>query len=128
MMAMYAGIVKTDGEWDDDTSLGALLDKKISALEFRTLAPDSEEPMPDEDIIYNKRITFQAQAEAIIEHLLANMEVCGITTKGDVSVSTSSTSAEEEATATGHTHDVSVSTTTSNVVFTQNNDGTGRIK
>ena len=122
-MAMYAGIVKTDGEWDDDTSLGALLDEKISALEFKVPDPESGEPMPDEDIIYNKRITFQAQAEAIIEHIVANMEIGGI----EVDVSDVSTTVTVDTTCPSGTG-TGTGTGSGTATGQQSNDGTGRVQ
>ena len=81
-MAMYAGKVKSDGSWDDNKSLGALLEKKFSALSFRE--PDSETGQVSEaDKDYNKKIAFQAQAEAIIGHIVNKMEIQGV--KVDIS-------------------------------------------
>ena len=81
-MAMYAGKVKSDGNWDDDISLGFSLEKKFSALSFRQ--PDSETgQLSEADKEFNKKIAFQAQAEAIIEHVVNRMEIKGI--KVDIS-------------------------------------------
>ncbi len=114
-MAMYAGTVNNDGSWDDDTSLGALLEKKFSDLSFR-------EPASEGDKEYNKKIAFQAQAQAVIEHIVAKMEIGGIevavsNVSTTVSVTTTCPSGEGTGTGTG-------SGTASGL---QSNDGTGRV-
>ena len=100
-MAMYAGEVNDNGEWDDDTSLGALLDSKFELLEFKPSEEGAD--LSEADQKYNKRISFQAIAAAVIEYIKSNMEIKGIT------VSEGTGEASE-------------------VVFTQNNDGTGLVE
>ena len=104
-MAMYAGQANDDGNWDDNISLGALLEKKFSALSFRQPEPESGE-MSDADKEYNKKIAFQAQAEAIIEHIVAKMEIKGIEVaisdvSTDVSVATTCPAGTGSGTGTG---------------------------
>lgn len=117
-MAMYAGKVKNDGNWDDNTSLGALLEKKFSALSFK-------QPESDADKEYNKKIAFKAQAEAIIEHIVANMEIKGIETKWKVGTEMGATT--DKADPGDHSHTLTLSVEEgSEVIFPQK--GTGYVE
>ena len=121
-MAMYAGKVNDDGNWDDNTSLGALLEKKFSALSFRQPDPQTGE-ISDVDKEYNKKIAFQAQAEAIMEHIVHRMEIKGIEVDiSDVStnVSVATTCPAGAGTGTG--------TGSGTATGQQSNSGTGLVK
>lgn len=121
-MAMYAGTVNDDGTWDDSTSLGALLETKFSALSFR-------EPASDADNEYNKKIAFQAQAQAIIEHILANMEINGIAVGWDEDTTGITGEAQDASPLDPHSHSVSITSTgNTNVRLTQKNGGTGLVE
>lgn len=120
-MAMYAGKVNTDGSWDDNTSLGALLEKKFSTLSFRQPDPNTGQLL-EADREYNKKIAFQAQAEAIIEHIVNKMEIIGIKVaisdvSTSVSVATSCPAGPGSGTGTG----------TGIATGQQSNDGTGLV-
>ncbi len=67
-----------------------------------------------------------AIAEGVIEHLLANLEVHGIETRGNVGAAVSGTTGAADPAS--HTHAISLNGVASDVTFTQNNDGTGRIR
>jgi hypothetical protein len=66
-------------------------------------------------------------ATGVIGHLLSNLEVVGVKTKGDVAAAASNV-----ATTPGppgpHTHLVTLTANQNGVTFTQSNDGTGRVK
>ncbi|MCP4154594.1 MAG: hypothetical protein GY757_43120, partial [bacterium] len=96
--------VNTDGNWDDEKSLGALIDKYISKLEFRQIKTKDSKKAIKEKMGYNRRIAFQAQAEAIIEHIVNNMEIKGITSSGTVKA------------------------LNTKLTLTQSNDGAGHVK
>ncbi len=81
--------------------LRALLEDDLKSLGEDKLAPIRESW---------KKIAY-AVAKGVIEHITANMEVFGVTVKGDVTT-----------TVTGNTG------VANDVVFTQNNDGTGRVR
>jgi len=72
-----------------------------------------------------KKLSF-AIAKGVIEHLVANMEVFGITAQGNVSVPVQGNTGT--ANPDNHLHSVNITGVANNVVFTQNNDGTGRIR
>lgn len=64
-------------------------------------------------------------AKGVIEQLIANMEIKGIQTQGNVSTSI----AGSTATASGHQHAAgSLAGTQNNVTFSQINEGTGFIE
>lgn len=70
-------------------------------------------------------------AYGVIEHIKSNMEIKDITAKGDVSITISGSTGVEAPVLTDptkHTHSIALSDTDSNVVFTQNNDGTGHVQ
>jgi hypothetical protein len=70
-----------------------------------------------------KKLSY-AIAKGVIEHLMANMEIVGIQTRGNVNVPVSGNT----NVVSGHQHSVSISGVQNNVVFTQSNDGTGHIR
>lgn len=65
-------------------------------------------------------------AFGVIEHIKSNMEIKGITTRGNVTIDVQGNTKPEVV--GGHTHPVDISSTKENVVFTQNNDGTGHVQ
>jgi hypothetical protein len=67
-----------------------------------------------------------AIATGVISHITSNIEVFGITTQGNVSTSVQGNT--NSALPNNHLHSVSLSGVANNVVFTQNNNGTGRVK
>ncbi len=67
-----------------------------------------------------------AIATGVIAHIISNMEVFGITTQGNVSTSVEGKTGS--ALPNKHSHSISLSGVASDVVFTQNNDGTGRVR
>ena len=69
-----------------------------------------------------------AIAKGVIEHIVSNMEVYGITTQGDVSTTVEGNSASALPIPNDHSHSISLSGVASDVVFTQNNDGTGLVR
>jgi len=72
-----------------------------------------------------KKLSF-AIATGVVDHLLANLEVVGVETRGNVSASVSGSTAP--AAPGPHTHTVSLPATQSNLTLTQSNDGTGRVR
>ena len=67
-----------------------------------------------------------AVAKGVINHLISHMEVFGIETKGNVSTSVKGQTQSFEGFP--HRHDIDLQGEQIDVVFTQRNDGTGRIK
>lgn len=67
-----------------------------------------------------------AIASGVVEHLIANLEVVGIRAQGSVTVGVQGSTGP--AAPANHLHAVSLSGTANNVVFTQNNDGTGHVR
>jgi hypothetical protein len=67
-----------------------------------------------------------AIAKGVIEHIKSNMEIFGITSKGNVNTAVSGNT--EQAVPGPHSHAVNLSGVQNNVLFTQNNDGTGRVR
>lgn|SRR5215813_4986791 len=65
-----------------------------------------------------------AIARGVIEHLMANMEVVGIQSQGNVNAPVQGNT----SLVSGHQHGVNLAGVQNNVVFTQSNDGTGHIK
>jgi hypothetical protein len=66
-----------------------------------------------------------AIAQGVINHIKSNMVIQGVTTSGNVSTSVDGYT--ELNTLGGHKHEVDLSGTENNVIFTQNNDGTGLV-
>lgn len=71
-----------------------------------------------------KKLSF-AIATGVVNHITANMEIFGITTQGNVSTTVQGSTGPA---APAHQHTVSLPGTASNVVFAQNNDGTGHVR
>lgn len=67
-----------------------------------------------------------AIATGVVSHITANMEVFGITTQGNVSTTVQGNTGT--AAPSNHLHSISLSGVESNVVLTQNNNGTGRVR
>ncbi|GAA4095431.1 hypothetical protein [Actinomadura miaoliensis] len=67
-----------------------------------------------------------AVARGVIGHIVANMEVAGVQTKGDVAASVSGSTGP--APPGPHPHTVALTATQSGVTFVQSNDGTGRVR
>lgn len=72
-----------------------------------------------------KKLSY-AIAKGVIEHIKANMEIRSVKTRGNVSTTVKGTTG---LTGPGpHQHSVDLSGKQTDVVFTQNNDGTGLVK
>lgn len=67
-----------------------------------------------------------AIANGVINHIRDNMEVFGITTRGEVTTPLQGNTSV--ANPGNHQHNVNLVGTASNVVFTQSNNGTGRVR
>lgn len=65
-------------------------------------------------------------AKGVIEHIISNMEIYGITAKGNVNASVSGNTGAQIPGP--HVHTVSLTGVQNTIVFTQNNDGTGRVR
>jgi hypothetical protein len=72
-----------------------------------------------------KKLAF-AVATGVVNHVLSNMEVVGVQTRGNVNASVSGQTGPAPPAA--HPHAVALSATQNNVTFTQSNDGTGRVR
>jgi len=72
-----------------------------------------------------KKLSY-ANAHGVITHITSNMDVFGVTTQGGFHVPvTGQTGAAPPA---DHTHSINLTPGVTGVVFTQNNDGTGRVR
>lgn len=67
-----------------------------------------------------------AIATGVIEHIKSNIEICGVKTKGKVNTEVKGNTGRSDP--DNHQHSVGLSGKQTNVVFTQSNDGTGRVK
>lgn len=101
----------------------AIYDQMRVVLEpgLEGLAEDKKAPIRD-----NWKKTAFAVAKGVVDHLLANLEIVGVTCRGNVAASVSGNTGPADPAA--HAHAVSLTGTQNNVVFTQNNDGTGRVR
>jgi hypothetical protein len=72
-----------------------------------------------------KKLSF-AVATGVIGHVLSNMEVVGVQTRGNVNAQV--TGQTGPAAPGPHPHAVSLSATQNNLTLTQSNDGTGRVR
>ncbi len=72
-----------------------------------------------------KKLSF-AIATGVINHITANMEVFGITTRGNMNTTVQGNTGP--ANPANHLHSVNLSGVAANVTFTQSNDGTGRVR
>lgn len=66
-----------------------------------------------------------AIATGVINHIVANMEIRGVQTQGNISAGASGDTGT--APPGNHKHTVSLTATQNGVTFTQSNDGTGRV-
>jgi len=67
-----------------------------------------------------------AIATGVIEHITANVEIFGIQTQGNVNATVQGNTGL--ANPGNHQHNVNLSGQANNIVFTQNNDGTGHVR
>ena len=72
-----------------------------------------------------KKLAFSI-ASGVIRYITANMEVFGVTAKGNVT--TAVTGNTNRSDPGNHLHEINFSCTANDVIFTQNNDGTGRVR
>ncbi len=66
-----------------------------------------------------------AISKGVVDHIKANMEILGVETRGDVEAAVEGDT--EAATPGGHVHKVILTGNQTGVVFTQSNDGLGRV-
>jgi hypothetical protein len=72
-----------------------------------------------------KKISF-AVAKGVIDHIVAHMDIFGVTCMGDIAASVDGSTGSVPPGP--HTHPVALTGIQSNVVFRQNNDGVGRVR
>lgn len=72
-----------------------------------------------------KKLAF-AIAKGVINHIIANMEIFDIQVRGNVTTSVQGSTAVAEP--GNHQHSIDLEGTTSNVVLTQDNNDTGRVR
>lgn len=111
-----------------DQSAGSGMTKAIYDQMVAVLEPglDGLEESKKTPIRENWKKTAFAVAKGVIEYMVANMEISGITCKGNISASVSGRTGAAPPAA--HVHTVGLTGTQNNVVFTQNNDGSGRVR
>lgn len=71
-----------------------------------------------------KKLSY-AVAKGVVDHIKSNMEISGVTTQGNVNTSVQGSTGS--APPSNHVHAVNLSGVDNNVVFTQNNNGTGLV-
>ncbi|MBE9534496.1 MAG: hypothetical protein IMF03_05795 [Proteobacteria bacterium] len=93
-------------------------------------AQSANEKKAAEDALKDARETWKklsyAVAKGVIEHIMTNMEIRGIETQGNVNTTVEGKT--DRADPGNHQHDVDLLGEQIDVVFTQSNDGTGRVK
>jgi hypothetical protein len=111
-----------------DTSATSGMTKAIYDQMAAVLEPglDGLEEGKKTPIRENWKKTAFAVAKGVIEYMVANMEIFGVTCRGDISAGVSGSTGPAPPGA--HAHTVSLAGTQTNVVFTQNNDGVGRVR
>lgn len=72
-----------------------------------------------------KKVSF-AIATGVINHITASMEIFGVTVQGNVTTTVQGNTGLSNP--GNHQHSVNLSGVVNNVVFTQNNNGTGRVR
>jgi len=108
---------------DEKASFGmskSIFDKLEQQLSSGMTSKDLENVRPSW-----QKLAF-AIATGVIEHIKSNIEIFGVTTQGNVNAAVSGNTAG--AVPGPHVHAVNLSGVQSNVEFTQNNDGTGRVR
>lgn len=93
---------------------------------YDNLKSNFPDEQPPDDVCDSWKKLAYSISIGVIEHIKANMEITGITTKGDVTIDVSGNSGVDII--GGHFHPVNISSTKSDIVFTQSNDGTGRVQ
>ncbi len=73
-----------------------------------------------------RKLSF-AIATGVIAHVLSNMEVVGVQTRGNVAASVQGATAPAPGPGP-HPHPVALSANQPNLTFVQSNDGTGRVR
>ncbi|SRR6266496_992820 len=101
----------------------AIYDQMRAVLEDGLSGLDEDKKAPIRD---NWKKTAFAVAKGVVDHIVANMEIVGVTCQGNISAGVSGNTGAAPPAA--HVHAVSLTGTQDNVVFTQNNDGTGRVR
>jgi len=67
-------------------------------------------------------------AKGVIEHIKANMEIYGIQTQGDINTTVTGDTGEALSHPNNHDHEVNLPGAQNDVILTQSNDGTGRVR
>jgi hypothetical protein len=98
--------------------------KAIAEAETGEQRAKSEEALAEARVGW-KKISY-AIAKGVIDHVISNMEVFGIETKGDIGTSVKGKT--ETVPGFEHQHDVDLEGKQKDVVFFQSNDGTGLIR
>jgi hypothetical protein len=68
-----------------------------------------------------------AIANGVVSHLKAEMEISGVTVLGNIHASVDGNT-KPAAPDANHIHSIDLTAVMDNVIFTQNNDGKGRVK
>ena len=71
-----------------------------------------------------KKLSF-AIAKGVVTHIISNMEISGIKTKGKVRATVSGNTSTDD---TGHVHSINLKGDQNNVEFEQSNPGTGLVE
>lgn len=124
------------GPLDDETTMSHEIYKEINKELSPPLqvaidnAKSDDEKKSAEDILTETRILWKnlslAVAKGVINHIISNMEIKGIISQGNVNTSVSGNT--DSASPNNHTHTVNLSGEEQDVIFKQNNDGTGLVK
>jgi hypothetical protein len=108
------------------------MDKQLSPPLSTAIADakSDEEKKAAEDALTSARDSWKKLAYAIatgvVDYLKANLEIVMVKTVGNVNASVNDQTGSGGI--DGHVHNVSLSAVQFNVIFTQNNDGTGLVR
>lgn len=72
-----------------------------------------------------KKLSY-AVANGVIEHIISNMEIRGVSVEGDINASVSGNTGTAEPNL--HVHTVEIAAVQNNIEFEQKNDGTGLVR
>lgn len=119
------------------------LDKIIFLIMDKLLSPplkdaadkaEGDAKVPAQKALTEARLGWEklsyAIAKGVMEHIMANMEIYGIQTSGNIKtdVDGATKMALSNYTALKHSHDVDLEGVKDNAIFTQSNDGTGHVR
>ena len=102
------------------------MSKSIYDAIFTNMKDNFPDSKPSDDVCQSWKKLAYSIAYGVIEHIKSNMEIKGIATQGNVTIAVKGNTGLDISKS--HDHPVDISAAKEDVVFTQNNDGTGHVK